>query len=484
MLFFILSHFKMHIFSSLNIHSIVHAHCIIGERGCMLKKVKLTGRIVSPVDLDYDEARTNNNLSLPKFPSKIVFCQRTKDVVNALRWVRENNEDFRIRSGRHSYENYSLINHGLVIDVSEMNDITINLDYGTARIEAGANLGQVYRTLWEHGMTIPGGTESSVGIVGLTLGGGIGMLSRPFGLTCDQLMEIEMVGASGHQGAELIRANRQMNSDLFWASCGGGGGNFGVVTALTFKLHPIAEVSLFHISWDWDDFEIAFDAWQKWAPFTDERLTSQIELKAKEVGEVVVQGIFVGAPSELKKLLRPLRKSGSPTDLWIKEVPYMKAVRFFDVPSGNQPALRKRSGSFIEKPFPHAAILTMKQFLANAPNSNASIWHQSLRGAVSHIAPNRTAYYYRDALIAQEYITSWEQTQDEKENIQWVEDVRRTLSPFTMGDYVNFPDQSIENWPTAYYGRNFRRLREVKTKYDPFNVFRFQQSIPPIRKWL
>lgn len=448
-----------------------------------MKKAKLTGRIVRPGDPDYDEARTNNNLSLPKFPSKIVFCQKTKDVINALRWVRENNEDFRLRSGRHSYENYSLVNHGLIIDVSEMNDITIT-EEGTARIEAGANLRKVYRTLWEHGMTIPGGTEGSVGLVGLTLGGGIGMLSRSFGLTCDQLLEIEMVTASGQQGAELIRANRQTNSDLFWASCGGGGGNFGIVTSLTFKLQAIADVTLFAIVWEWNDFEIAFDAWQKWAPFTDERITSQIELKSKEVGEIVVQGIFVGPSSELKKLLRPLRKSGSPTEVWLKEVPYIKAVRFFDVPSGNQPALRKRSGSFIEKPFPHVAIMRMKQYLENAPNSKASIWQQSLRGAVGQIASDRTAFYYRNALIAQEYITTWEDVEDEKQNVQWVEELRRMLSPFTMGDYVNFPDQSIENWPTAYYGRNFRRLREVKTKYDPYNVFRFQQSIPTNRKWL
>ncbi|MGN4124147.1 FAD-binding oxidoreductase [Lysinibacillus sphaericus] len=449
-----------------------------------MKKVKLTGRIVTPGDPDYEQARINNNLSIAKFPSKIVFCQNTKDVVNALRWVRENNEPFRIRSGRHSYENYSLVNEGIVIDVSDMNEITINVKDMTARIEAGADLGKVYRELWEYGMTIPAGTESSVGVVGLTLGGGIGMLSRQFGLTCDNLLEIEMVVASGHLGAELIKANNHSNSDLFWACCGGGGGNFGIVTALTFKLHPISDVSIFSITWGWEDFELAFDAWQKWAPYTDERLTSQIELKSKEVGEVVAQGEFVGSAHELKKLLRPLRRTGSPTSVWIKDAPYIKAVRFFDVPSGNQPALRKRSGSFIEKPFPHAAIRRMKEFLANAPNRNAEIWHQSLRGAVSEVAPSSTAYFYRNALIAQEYLTTWEEPQEEKQNIQWIEDLRRALSPYTAGDYVNFPDRYIKDWPTAYYGRNFKRLREIKTTYDPFNVFHFPQSIPPVRKWI
>lgn len=449
-----------------------------------MKKAKLTGRIVTPEDPNYEQARTNNNLNNPKYPSLIVFCQRTKDVVNALKWARENNEPFRVRSGRHSYENYSLLNKGLVIDISDMNNMAINLQDMSVKIEAGANLGKVYRELWEKGVTIPAGTESSVGVVGLTLGGGMGMLSRLFGLTCDNLLELEIVIAGGQDGAKIIQANRQNNNDLFWASCGGGGGNFGIVTSLTFKLHAISEVSLFSITWGWTDFELAFDTWQKWAPFTDMRLTSQIELKTKEVGEIVSQGEFVGSAAELKKLLRPLRKAGSPINIWIKEVPYIKAVEFFDLPSGNQPVFYKRSGSFIERPLPFEAIKTMKEFLTHAPNPNTTIWQQSLRGAVSEITPNRTAYFYRNAIMAQEYNTSWKKTDEEKQNIEWVEDIRRALSPYTTGDYVNFPDRFIQDWPTAYYGRNFRRLREVKTKYDPFNIFQFPQSIPPIRKWL
>ncbi|OMC80977.1 MULTISPECIES: FAD-binding oxidoreductase [unclassified Viridibacillus] len=449
-----------------------------------MANTELTGRIVTPDDPDYEQARINNNLSIPKFPSKIVFCQKTADVLNALRWVRENNEPFRIRSGRHSYENFSLINNGLIIDVSEMNKIKVDQEAMTAKIAAGADLGKVYKKLWKYGLTIPAGTEGSVGIVGLTLGGGIGMLSRPFGLTCDNLIEIEMVRADGHKGAELIKANKNENRDLFWACRGGGGGNFGIVTSLTFKLHPISNVSLFSVSWKWEDLEVAFDAWQKWAPQTDEKLTSQIELKSKEAGEIISQGIFVGSASKLKKLLKPITSAGSPTNVWVKEVPYIEAVRFFDVPSGNQPALRKRSGSFIKKPFPLRAINRMKHLLANAPNRNSSIWHQSLGGAVGKIASYDTAYFYRNAIIAQEYLTTWENPEEEKQNIRWVEEVRNTLSPFTDGDYVNFPDLYIKNWPITYYGNNFRRLREVKTKYDAFNVFNFPQSIPPYKRWI
>ena len=192
--------------------------------GYILGKTKLTGRIVTPGDAEYEQARINNNLSFPKFPKIIVFCQNTKDVQNALKWARENHIPFRVRSGRHSYENFSLVNGGLIIDVSEMDRIKVNREKMIAKIEAGANLGKVYNKLWEYGTTIPAGTESSVGLVGLTLGGGIGMLTRLFGLTCDNLIEIEMVRASGSKGAELIKANKNHNRDLFWACCGGGGG--------------------------------------------------------------------------------------------------------------------------------------------------------------------------------------------------------------------------------------------------------------------
>ena len=219
-------------------HILIKAPLIL-ERSDKLKQTKLTGRIVVPSDPDYDVARMNLNLSIPKLPCIIVFCQNKNDVCNALKWARERHVPFRLRSGRHSYENFSLLNRGLIIDVSEMHRITVHTDKLTATIEAGANLGTVYKELWNYGVTIPAGTSASVGIVGLTLGGGIGMLSRLFGLTCDQLIEVEMVQACGKFGAKIIRASEHENHNLFWACRGGGGGNFGIITSLTFRVHPI-----------------------------------------------------------------------------------------------------------------------------------------------------------------------------------------------------------------------------------------------------
>ncbi|MDL9995116.1 FAD-binding oxidoreductase [Bacillus stercoris] len=449
-----------------------------------MEKTKLTGRIVTRDDPDYNEARTNINLSLERYPDIIVFCQNKKDALNALKWARENRVPFRIRGGRHSYENFSLLNNGLVIDLSEMKKITVNQDKKLAYIEAGAELGEVYRTLWQYGLTLPAGSIANVGLTGLTLGGGIGLLTRAAGLTCDRLVNLEMIIADEKEGADLVTVSSSNHPDLFWASQGGGGGNFGIVTSMTFKAVPISQVSIFSITWGWDDFKEVFNTWQHWAPYTDDRLTSSIEFWPKEVNRIEALGQFVGPKTELKKLLKPLLKAGSPTSGMVIAMPFIEAVTFFNSPGGNQPQKMKRSGSFIEKPLSERAILTIKHFLEHAPNQNASIWQQSLGGAAGRIAPDQTAFYYRDAIIAQEYLTNWTSPEEKRQNVRWIERLRTSLSRETMGDYVNWPDIEIRNWPRTYYGENVERLRRVKTKYDPENVFRFEQSIPPLRRSL
>lgn len=447
-----------------------------------VEKTTLTGRIVKKDDPDYNAARTNINLSLQRYPDIIVFCQNKHDALNALRWARENNVPFRIRGGRHSYENFSLLNDGLVIDLSEMKKIRVNEDKRLVSIEAGAELGEVYRTLWRYGLTLPAGTIANVGITGLTLGGGIGYLTRTAGLTCDRLLQLEMIIADQKAGADLITVNRSKHSDLFWASQGGGGGNFGIVTSMMFKAVPISCVSVFSVTWGWDDFEEVFNTWQRWAPFTDNRLTSSIQFWPKEVNRIEALGQFTGTKDELKELLAPLMKAGKPASGMVKTVPFIKAAAFFNSPGGNQPQKMKRSGSFIEKPLSTRAISTLKRYLEHAPNENASVWQQSLGGAAGRIAPDQTAFYYRNAIIAQEYITTWTSAEEERQNVRWIEGLRTSLSRETMGDYVNWPDREIRNWLQTYYGENVHRLRQVKTKYDPENIFRFEQSIPPLRR--
>lgn len=463
--------------------ALMNIHCCstlekVGER----MATELTGRIVLPGDPAYDKARQNLNLYQPKFPGAIVFCQEEKDVLHALAFAREKGLPFRVRVGRHSYQNFSVVDNGLVIDLSEMNDVTVNVPTKTAKVSAGADLGKVYNTLWKYGLALPAGTEFSVGVAGVTLGGGIGYLSRLFGLTCDHLLKVKMVVAKGEKGAEIIEVTREQHSDVFWACCGGGGGNFGIVTELTFRTHPIDNVSVFKIEWEFDQLESVYETWQGWAPFTDDKLTSTLELHAKSQNVIRCLGQFVGSKKRLIELIKPLIHENKPKKVQLASLPFNKAFNYFNDPAGNKPSFFKRSGSFGYKPIPKRGIQIMKRFLEHAPNDSASIWQQSLGGAVSEKLPKDTAFYHREALIAQEYNTSWTSEEEARENIQWVVALRKQMRPYTDGDYVNWPDLSIRDWPKAYYGENFHRLREVKTAVDPKNVFTFQQSIPPFHE--
>ncbi|MDA8345108.1 MAG: FAD-binding oxidoreductase [Thermaerobacter sp.] len=266
----------------------------------------LTGLVVDRFSPLYDEARMDYNTGLPPFfPKYIVFCFDVHDVQNAVRWSQAHGLPIRARSGRHSYEGYSLVDGGVVIDVSRLNQVELTHGSGKAVIGAGADLQPIYQKLWDDGrLTIPGGSCPTVGIAGLTLGGGFGSISRLFGLTCDVLESLEMVDVNG----DVIRASESENENLFWASCGGGGGNFGIVTSFTFKTFPIDKVTVFTLTWRWPDLRAVMKAFQVWADpqFLDRRVVPILKLTSEQAGQVAVVGEFVGPLEDMFFLLQPL----------------------------------------------------------------------------------------------------------------------------------------------------------------------------------
>ncbi|WP_342512038.1 FAD-binding oxidoreductase [Sporosarcina sp. FSL K6-1522] len=444
----------------------------------MKGKTILTGRIVLPGAPDYDQARMDYNSRFTKYPLVIVFCQCIEDVLNAVKWSRENDIPLRARSGRHSFEAFSLVDKGIIIDMSEMTKVHVDKEKGIAKVQTGIPLGDLYTELFRYGVTIPAGTAPDVGVAGLTLGGGIGFLHRIWGLTIDNLLEVEMVVTSGAQGAKVIKANDCINRDLFWALLGGGGGNFGIATTFVFKVHPIRNVSIYEIKWDWKDIETVFRTWQNWAPFTCRRLTTDITLGSKLNGTITSTGQLLGTKKELKDLLKPLLKAGTPTEVMLKTVPFNEAVKFFAEPDSLEFHKFKNTGAFAYCRLPSEGIETMIEFLRNAPNCHSDVWGQSLGGAVSDVAPSETAYYYRDAKYILEFATTWDTDQEELDNLSWVNDFRKALLPYMKGNYVNFPDLSIKDWECTYYGNNINRLMKIKRQYDPCNVFNFPLSIP------
>jgi FAD/FMN-containing dehydrogenase len=446
----------------------------------------LTGEVVGPFDPGYPAARQDNNRRFDRFPRYVVFCRTVRDVQNAVLWSQQHGVPLRARSGRHSYEAYSLVNGGVVIDVSALDQVELRGD--TARIGAGATLGQVYDGLWAAGrVTIPGGGCTGVGIAGLTLGGGFGFLDRLLGLTSDSLLGLEMVDAGGR----LVRADARTNAELFWASRGGGGGNFGVATGFTFRPFPVDYVTVFSVVWPWQAARAVFGAWQAWAqPETlDRRLTPILILSRGGVNAI---GEFVGPKDELERLIAPLVASSPPSSVKVVHETYIEAVHRFvgdaedpphrwaaDRPA--DPALDKfkNTSAFQFEDLPPDAVDTMLAELERAPSPNTEVQFNLHGGAEADFAAS--AYPWRGARFSLQYQAYWSDPAEGPALIRWVLGFRRAMLPWTRGAYVNYIDADIRDWPRAYYDDNVERLVRVKRRWDPRNVFDFPQGLGRIR---
>ncbi|MBA3450249.1 MAG: FAD-binding oxidoreductase [Chloroflexia bacterium] len=435
--------------------------------------VSLTGRVIWPQNPDYDEARLTFNTRYSRFPAGIVVCDNTGDVQNAVRWARQENIPLRARSGGHSYEAFSVVDDGLVIDVGGLNEITVDTARGEAVIGAGVRLLDLYRRLWEYGVALPAGTCPGVGIAGLTLGGGIGFLSRQYGLTCDNLRAVDLVDANG----ETLRASEGEHADLFWALRGGGGGNFGIATAFTFRVHPFAGVAIATVTWPWDDVAEVLDAWQRWAPFADERLTVALGIANPSAGVISATGLFTGVPDELPTLLAPLLGAGKPSAPQFQPLSFLAAAEQLAGPSGDH-ANFKNTSALADEPLSPPAIATLVDGLRAAPTASNLVGLFPLGGAIGAIDPAATAFPHRRALFDLQYQAYWWEAAEEQADIAWVDDLRAAMAPYTTGAYVNYIDADLPNWATAYYGDNLARLEQVKTAYDPDDVFNGPQSIP------
>jgi FAD/FMN-containing dehydrogenase len=351
-----------------------------------------------------------------------------------------------------------------------------------ATVQTGATQGAVVKALGKRGYTIPSGGEGTPGIGGVTLGGGIGLLARSMGLACDHLVGVEMVIPSGRQGARVIRADERHNADLLWASRGGGGGNFGIATSYTFEFRPISTVTIYEATWGergWQHLSELLSVWQELAPSAPDRLGSVFFASSKAAGTISSYGIFIGSEkARLRRLLQPLLGIGKP-NVTIKTMPYLDAwLHFAGSPKDDPPRKDKFSSVWVYRSLPPEAIATVRRFLADAPNPEADIWCLSWGGAVARIPTDATAFFHRKPRYYIEWDASWEEAGEEKEVVAWTERFRLAMAPYVEGSYINVPDSTINDLGT-YYGDNLARLREVKGKYDPENVFRFEQSIPP-----
>ncbi len=438
-------------------------------------RTELTGEVLRAGDTDYEDARPGWNKLYQRYPQAIVFCSNTSDVVNAVRWARETGTAFRARSGRHNLEGWSSVDGGLVIDVSRMKSVVVDDASQTATIGTGLVQKEVVAALGERGYAIPTGSEGLVGLGGVVLGGGFGLLTRRMGLACDKLLAAEIVVADGTDSAKVLHVDGQRHADLLCACRGGGGNNFGIATAYTVKLEKLTDVAFLYAKWTGlDHLGDILRAWQRDAPVADKRLTSALEIDAS--GPALSALWFGGSRADITDALHPLLSIGAP-EVTISEEPWPAIYGDVDKASedvGNW----KFFSQFIKRSFPDEAIDLICQFMANSPTPASNYFLSSFGGAVALEPPGGSAFPHRDALFYCEPGAGWNGSEMTSAALGWVAEFARALRPYVDGAYVNVPNVGASDWPTQYYGSNVERLRQVKARYDPLNVFNFEQSLP------
>ena len=464
----------------------------------------MQGPLIRPDNPQYPVAR---QLFSTRFdtvlPAAIAYCASPTDVQACLAFLHHFTIPFALRSGGHSYPGYST-STGLVIDVTRMNSVTVNTNAQTATIGAGARLIDVYNALAQQGFALPAGSCPTVGVAGLTLGGGVGVLGRKFGLTCDSLLSTQVVVADGR----VLTCDTTHNADLFWSLRGGGGGNFGVSTSFTFKIYPLSTLSLFTLRWPWSSAADVVAAWQNWAPHAPDELWSNCLLQAtsdKSSDPIIqVNGVYIGGVAQLTSLLAQLTNqiSASQTlhyvsgatvlDTMLYEAGcYGKSVTQCHLPTQNPQGTLRRDTASVKSDY-YTNLLSRQGInaLVNAVSTrhassllgDGGIGMDALGGAINRVAANATAFVHRNALFSAQYSGSWNASDPVavvNANHTWLTNTWQSMRPFASGGaYQNYIDPDLANWQQAYYGTNLPRLQQVKASYDPTNFFHFKQSIP------
>ncbi|MFC4115394.1 FAD-binding oxidoreductase [Nonomuraea zeae] len=434
---------------------------------------QLAGTLVLPGDAGYAGARRLYNPAFDRVrPGGVAYCANAADVSRCLAFARATGVPVTSRSGGHSYAGWST-GTGLVVDVSRMSSVAYA--GGRATIGAGAKLIDVYDRLSRHRVSIPAGTCPTVGIGGLTLGGGIGVVSRQHGLTCDALESVRLVTADGR----LLTADAGHHAGLFWACRGGGGGNFGVVVSFTFRTHEARELTVFSLRWPWSRARAAVRAWQSWGPSAPRELWSSLHLGRSAGGlEVQVVGSYAGSRSALDRLLAPFaEKVGRPSARWVRTLPYLDAMKFMGGCSSMSIAECRRmpraafsaKSHLAYRPLPADGVRALVNGLERG--GRHSVLLDAMGGAVGQVAPAATAFPHRAAMYSVQYYA-------EGTDRGWLRRLHSDMSRH-FGDhaYVNYIDPDLENWRSAYYGPNAARLAEVKSTYDPDRLFRLPQGV-------
>lgn len=445
---------------------------------------RLRGPLLRPGEPEYDAARQVWNAMIDRRPALIARCMESADVVEALGFARDHDLLVAVRGGGHNVAGNAVCDGGMMIDLSPMNSAQVDPKRKTARVEAGATLGDFDREAQAFGLATPLGINATTGVAGLTLGGGFGWLSRAHGLSVDNLLAADVVTASG----ELVHASEEENSDLFWA-IRGGGGNFGVVTSFDFELHDVGpEVLSGPLVFAGDQTRAVLEfvrEFQDNAP--DEVVAWPILRKAPPLpflpedvhgtDVVIVAAFYAGDVKEGERALAPLRRFGNPIADAIAANPYSAWQQAFDPLMA--PGLRNYWKAHNLSGLSDGAIDTALEYAATLPGPHCEIIFIRMGGAINRVPAEATAYPHRDHEWMWDLHTRWEDPSKDDEMIGWARSFFDDMAPFgTGGTYVNFISET-EGEENRAYRSNYERLARLKAKYDPDNFFRLNQNVVP-----
>ncbi|MBO2450283.1 FAD-binding oxidoreductase [Actinomadura barringtoniae] len=448
----------------------------------------LEGKLIRPGDASYERA---HRLYIPRFdrikPAAIAYCAHPEDVAECVRFAAARHAPVAVRCGGHGYAGWST-GTGLVIDVSAMSTVTAT--GGRAVVGSGTRLIDLYSKLADRGLAVPAGTCPTVGVSGLTLGGGIGVTSRAYGLTCDVLESAKVVTADG----KILTCDANQNSDLFWACRGGGGGNFGVAAEFTYRTHPAESLTTLFLRWPWAQAATVIRGWQRWLASAPDSIWTSVHLDtepADGVPQVQVVGAAVQDPSgDLNRLYAAI--GTNPVGEQVRLHSYMDAMQLMagcsgqtigqchgqgglpgQAPDGRFPRTEYAGKSHIAlRPLPDAAIAAMTTRMVRGNSvKNRSVAMDALGGAIGRVGPGATAFPHRSGLFCMQYL-------ENGLDHTWLRDLHGTMDQYVGGAaYVNYIDPELKDWSRAYYGDNRERLAKVKGTYDPGRLFTFPQAV-------
>ncbi|MEV7425933.1 FAD-binding oxidoreductase [Streptomyces sp. NPDC091212] len=462
----------------------------------------LDGRLVRPRDATYDAARRLYNTRFDGLkPAAIAYVSGESDIKECLAFARAHATPVSIRNGGHSYAGWSSGNGRLVIDISALDSLSRASD---GIIGAGAKLADVYRALARHGRTIPAGSCPTVGVSGLTLGGGHGVASRAYGLTCDSLASATLITADGKR----LTADARRNTDLFWALRGAGNGNFGVVTELRFDTHPAPGTTSAYLTWPWSKAADVIAAWQEWGPGQPDEIWSSLHLDGGPGGvapTLSVSAFCLGDESELRNAIDRLGdRAGHAASVSLRQRGYEEAMLVYAGCSGYtreqcrlpgstpgrsaRGALKRETyaaaSDFFDRSLSPAGIRALVSaaegftLLPVSAGGEGSLTLTALGGAVNRVDPLATSFVHRRSRMLAQYVAAWPHGAAGTAQRAWLKSAHGSMRAHASGAaYQNYIDPTLTNWRSAYYGPAADRLSRLKKRYDPDRLFDFPQAL-------